>query len=391
MRRLLQISLDTLLSSFMPIITWMLLGFILSKEISNVFSLTYPLQFVYLLFVSIFGIGPNITEKKLQKENVVMSNLLLGTIVVGIFTLFLVFYIDQYISFMSMDPIIYHNYGIYAVFSIYFNFIIQIFSQKLYYENRNNSANKMNIIYHIFSFLSIIIFSLIFQNEMLAITISLMMQFLIICSIFLHYFHLAKGNVCFVQNVKYTSFGILSNISMFLIYAIGLGNSFSYGEKYLTAINFEALTTDAQWDALSSIDTASRIDFAKDQFDYKKSLKNSYQLLGLLIGSTLLMNIILYMYYTPDISILLIILSIQIFDMLITPLKALRMSYLQVNMNSKKINLYYLFSKLGRFLCSFIPSAFCTYIGQVFSGLYLLIFSFIKCRKVEIFQLRKKD
>ena len=77
--------------------------------------------------------------------------------------------------------------------------------------------------------------------------------------------------------------------------------------------------------------------------------------------------------------------------MLITPLKALRMSYLQVNMNSKKINLYYLFSKLGRFLCSFIPSAFCTYIGQVFSGLYLLIFSFIKCRKVEIFQLRKKD
>ena len=93
MRRLLQISLDTLLSSFMPIITWMLLGFILSKEISNVFSLTYPLQFVYLLFVSIFGIGPNITEKKLQKENVVMSNILLGTIVVGIFTLFLVFYL----------------------------------------------------------------------------------------------------------------------------------------------------------------------------------------------------------------------------------------------------------------------------------------------------------
>ena len=386
MKRLLQISLDTLLSSFMPIITWILLGFILGKEISNVFSLTYPLQFVYLLFVSIFGIGPNITEKKLQKENVVASNLLLGTIVVGIFTLFLVFYIDHYISFMSMDPTIYHNYGIYSVFSIYFNFIIQIFSQKLYYENKNNSANKMNIIYHICSFFTIVIFSLIYQNQWISILISLVIQFLMICYVFSYYFRFTKANICFVQNVKYTSFGILSNISMFLIYAVGFGNSFSYGEKYLTAINFEALTTDAQWDALSSVDTASRIDFAKDQFDYKKSLKNSYQLLGLLIGSTLLMNFILYTYYTPDVGILLIILSIQIFDMFIHPLKALRMSYLQINMNSKKINVYYLISKLGRFLCSFIPSAFCTYIGQMFSGLYLLIFSFIKCRKVKAFQ-----
>ena len=98
------------------------------------------------------------------------------------------------------------------------------------------------------------------------------------------------------------------------------------------------------------------------------------------------MNFILYTYYTPDVGILLIILSIQIFDMFIHPLKALRMSYLQINMNSKKINVYYLISKLGRFLCSFIPSAFCTYIGQMFSGLYLLIFSFIKCRKVKAFQ-----
>ena len=63
MKRLLQISLDTLLASFLPIVTWMLLGFIINQDIANVFSLTYPIQFVYLLFVSLFGIGPNITEK----------------------------------------------------------------------------------------------------------------------------------------------------------------------------------------------------------------------------------------------------------------------------------------------------------------------------------------
>ena len=133
MKRLLQISLDTLLASFLPIVTWMLLGFIINQDIANVFSLTYPLQFVYLLFVSLFGIGPNITEKKLKEKNVVSTNLLLGTIIVGLFTLFIVFNIDNYISLMNMDINVYHNFGIYSVISIYFSFLIQIFSQKLYY------------------------------------------------------------------------------------------------------------------------------------------------------------------------------------------------------------------------------------------------------------------
>ena len=389
MKRLLQISLDTLLSSILPIITWMLLGFILTKEISNVFSLTYPLQFVYLLFVSLFGIGPNITEQKLKKDNVVSTNLLLGTVIVGLFTLFIVFNIDYYISFMNMDIHIYHNFCIYSVISIYFSFLIQIFSQKLYYENKNNSANKMNIIYHLLSSISILFFSFIASTEMFAITFSLIIQFLMIGYVFVLYFRFSKWNVCFIDNSRFTSFGLLDNYSMFLIYGIGFGNSFSYGIKYLSAINFEALTTDAQWDVLTSVDTAARIDLAKDQFNYKESLKNAYKLLALLIGSILLLNFILYWYYTPNLCILIILLLIQIIDMLIHPLTSLRMSYLQVNMNSKKINFYYLISRMGRLLCSFIPSAFCTYIGQIFSGLYLFILSHIKCKKVKAFQIKE--
>lgn len=391
MKRLLQISLDTLLSSIMPIITWMLLGFILTKEISNVFSLTYPLQFIYLLFVSLFGIGPNITEQKLKKENVVSSNLLFGTIIVGLFTILIVFNIDEYIRIMSMDVSVYHNFGIYSVIQIYFSFLIQIFSQKLYYENKNNSANKMNITYHLLSFSSIIIFSIIAQSEMYAIVVSLIIQFLMICYVFVLYFRFSKWNICFIDNVRFTSFGLLDNLSMFLIYGIGFGNSFSYGTKYLNAINFEALTTDAQWDVLTSVDTAARIDLAKDQFNYRETIKNAYKLLVLLIGSILLMNFILYWYYTPDLGILIILLLVQILDMLIYPLTALRMGYLQVNMNSKKINFYYLISRIGRLLCSFIPSAFCTYIGQIFSGVYLFILSHVKCRKVKVFQLKNKD
>ena len=173
---------------------------------------------------------------------------------------------------------------------------------------------------------------------------------------------------------------------MFLIYGIGFGNSFSYGEKYAIAINFESLTTDTQWDMLYSIDTASKIDLSENQFNYKESLINAYKLLFILIGTTLLMNVTLYWYFKPDIKILFIILIVQIIDMLVDPLKTLRWSYLQINDNKKKHNIFYALSRVIRFLCSFIPSAFCTYIGQIFSMVYLYIYSKIQCRNVKLFK-----
>ena len=226
---------------------------------------------------------------------------------------------------------------------------------------------------------------------MYAIVVSLIIQFLMICYVFVLYFRFSKWNVSFFSNIKFTSFDLLDNFSMFLIYGIGFGNSFSYGTKYLNAINFEALTTDAQWDALSSIEVASKIDLAKDQFNYKESLKNAYKLFALLFASTLFMNLVLYWYYTPDLSVLIILLSVQFIDMLVFPLLAYRLSYIQINMNSKYINLNYSISNIVRILCSFIPSAFCTYIGQLFSTVYSLIFSFVHCRKVKVFQLKNKD
>ena len=176
---------------------------------------------------------------------------------------------------------------------------------------------------------------------------------------------------------------------MFLIYGVGFGNSFSYGEKYATAINFESLTTDAQWDMLYSVDTASKIDLAENKFNYKESLKNAYKLLSILIFTILIMNLTLYWYFKPNLIILSIILIIQLIDMLLDPLKTLRLSYIQINDNNKKHNIFYLISRLIRLLCSFIPSAFCTYIGQMISAVYLYIYSLIVCKNVKLFKLRK--
>ena len=100
------------------------------------------------------------------------------------------------------------------------------------------------------------------------------------------------------------------------------------------------------------------------------------------------MNLTLYWYFKPHIKTLLIILFVQIIDMLFDPMKTMKLNYLQINDNSSKHNIAYIVSRIGRFLCSFIPSAFCTYIGEIFSMIYLYIYSKIQCKKVKLFDLK---
>lgn len=386
MKRLLQISLDTLLTSVLPIIMWLILGFTITKEISNVFSLTYPLQFFYMIFISLFAVGPNITAKKINKQEVIYSNMLFGTIFVGLLTLLLAFNVNTYIRIMNMDVILYHDFCIYSMIWMYLSFIMQLIMQKLYYENKNKESNKINLIFNLTNFILIILLTF-FLEDKIGIIVTLVVDFLLVIIFFIKHYKKTKIILQINNNIKFTSFNLLRNFGMFLIYGIGFGNSFSYGEKYATAINFESLTTDTQWDMLYSVDTVSKIDLAEDNFNYKESLKNAYKLLAILISSTLIMNVALYWYFKPDLKILLIILIIQILDMLIEPLKTLRMSYIQINDNNTKHNVLYILSRVIRLLCSFIPSAFCTYIGQIISATYLFVYLFIACRKIKLFKL----
>ncbi len=390
MKRLLQISLDTLLVSILPIIMWIILGFTITKEISNVFSLTYPLQFFYMIFVSLFAIGPNITSKKSNNQDVVYSNMIFGLLIVGLLTLLLVINVNTYIQIMNMNVNTYHHFCIYSIIWMYFSFIMQMIIQKLYYENKNNESNKINIIFNLTNFVLIILLTCILKDYE-AIIVTLIIDFLVVLMVFIKYYKKTKFCLQIRDSIKYTSFNILRNLGMFLIYGVGFGNSFSFGEKYATAINFESLTTDTQWDMLDSVDTASKIDLAEDRFNYKESLKNAYKLLSILFLTILIMNLTLYWYFKPDLFILLIILAVQIIDMLIDPLKTLRLSYIQIKDNNKKHNIFYLLSRLIRLLCSFIPSAFCTYIGQFISAIYLYGYSLIACRNVKIFKLKNSN
>ena len=138
MKRLLRISFDLSLLSFIPIISWFLLGIIVDKNLINIFILTYPLQFIYYIIKSIFSTGANISKEKDKNKDAVMSGLILGTIVsIFIFTVILL-NVDNYISFMNMDISTYKNFTIYSILQLFICLEFTMMQDKLYYEEKIN-------------------------------------------------------------------------------------------------------------------------------------------------------------------------------------------------------------------------------------------------------------
>ncbi|MDD3187462.1 MAG: hypothetical protein PHD02_03200 [Bacilli bacterium] len=325
MKRLLKISLDLALLSFIPVISWFLLGLIVDKDLINVFGLTYPIQFLWYILKSIFSTGANISKVKDKNNNAVMSGIVIGTIVGLIVFGFLALNVDNYIRFMNMDVNIYRTFTIYSILQLYIELILQFILTKLYYENNNNLANKYSIRFNSINFFVLIATSLITKNQVLIVTITLISIFTYAIIIFIKSFDKFKLQVKLLNWIKYDSVELFNNIMFFFIFLFGLSNALSYGEEYAMALNFIALITDTQWDVYDSILTTAQIDISRKTFNYKKHLKNAYKLLSILLISILILFIGLYNFYNLSLSITLIYLSFELINFMLYPIYKIKM------------------------------------------------------------------
>ena len=167
MKRLLRISLDILVTSIVPIAGWFLLGIILDANLINIFSLTYPIQFIMNTFKSIFSTGANISAYKDENKNVVNSGILLGIGLGAIIFGVIIINIDKYITFMNMDVDTYKIFGIYSIIQIYLQLVLQLILIKLYYKEENKKANKIAITFNLINFSTLIGAATITKNEYL--------------------------------------------------------------------------------------------------------------------------------------------------------------------------------------------------------------------------------
>ena len=127
MKRLLRISFDLSLLSFIPIISWFLLGIIVDENLINIFTLTYPLQYIYYIIRSIFSTGASISKEKDNNEDTVMSGLVVGTFIAIIIFTIILFNVNNYIKFMNMDVGIYRTFTIYSIIQLFITLVFGVY------------------------------------------------------------------------------------------------------------------------------------------------------------------------------------------------------------------------------------------------------------------------
>lgn len=373
MKRLLKISLDFALLSFIPVLSWFCLSLILDKNLINIFTLTYPIQFIYYIIKSIFSTGANISKEKDKNKDVVMSGLLIGVISSFIIYGFILFNIDSYINYMNMDI---KTYKIFAIYSIIQLFVQQIFNfiiEKLYYEDKNVLANKYSITFNLINFLVLIISSLITKNKIIIITITLISIFIYVLYILKNNLNKFKLNINIFKCIKYDSVNLFNGIAFFLIYLLGLSNALEYGESYALALTFVALITDTQWDTFEAIKTTAQIDISRNEFNYKEHRKNAYKLLAILFLSTTIMFLALYSFYNLNFKLTIIYLLFDIINFVLFPIYTIKTCYIQLEWSPFITTSNKIISSVLRVSASLLKNLFCTGIGQIVSSLYQFI------------------
>lgn len=368
MKRLLRISFNQAIFSFIPIFSWMMLGLILDKNLANVFTLTYPLQFIWQIFRSVFGTGANISKEKDKKENAVLSAMTLGIIIGFVVFGFIVINIKNYIEFMNMDYNIYKEFAVYSVIQLYIQLIFSFVMEKLYFEGKEKVANKYMLILNLLNFSMLIATSVFIKNKIVIVITTLITIFIYTLYITIKQYRKFKFEVHLLQYIKYESVSISRDIFFFLTYLFGFSNALEFGEEYTTALNFAALVTDTQWDSLGAVDTVAKIDISKGKFNYKEHKRNAYKLLGILLFTTFVMLAFSYRYYELNITITLIYLSVEIINFLLEPLYEIKICYLQlVDKFETKVTSNKIVASGIRVITSFLKTPFCTAIGQTLS------------------------
>lgn len=373
MKRLLRISFDLSLLSFIPIISWFLLGIIVDKNLINIFTLTYPLQYIYYIIKSIFSTGASISKEKDNNNDAVMTGLVLGTILASIIFGIILFNVDNYIKFMNMDVGIYKYFTVYSILQLFICLVFSMIQNKLYYEGKNKLTNVNSIIFNLLNFVLLIGSSLITKNQIIIIMATLIPLFIFTLYIYITNSSKFKFNINIYKCIKYDSAELFNNIAYFLIFLFGLSNALEYGEVYATALTFIALITDTQWDTMEAMVVAANIDISKKKFNYRTHINNAYKLLSILFGTSLIMFGILYWFYDLNLGITLLYFAIEIINFLLYPMYRIKICYLQLEYSAIKTTANKIVASVLRIIMTLVKSPFCTGIGQVCSSFYQFI------------------
>ena len=313
MKRYFSISLTLFAFSALNAITYILLGIVMGNtQFSEVFSITYPLQFVVAILISFFASASNVRANKENDRNCVESGMLLG-VIVGIIILGLVaFFVNEYLAFMNVSSEIYRTFTLMAIGQLFFTFVNNLTTEKLYFKDEDKKANLCNLGFIILNLLSVVITALITKNQLIICLTNLGCLFVYSCVWFVLTFKKFKFNFNPIKNLKYESVTLVSNLFMLIVYLFGYSTAFSFGSEFIVTLNFVNLITDPQWDAVEAINKIAKIEISNSNYNYKKALIKSTVITLFYIATSIILFFSLFKVYNAVLYIGLIYIAIQL-------------------------------------------------------------------------------
>ncbi len=335
MKQLFQIGLDLALASLNPIISWFMLSLILDSRLINVFSITYPLQFVWLMLRDIFGVGANLVSIKVRNSKIVDAGIFTGLIFSGIIFGLVALNIDKFIIFMNADPSVYRDFCFYIMLQLWIQLVFCIILDKLYYQDKNKIANKYSLTFNLLNFIVLIGTSFLTKNSKIIISATLLTIFAFTLFVFIREVRRVSFRFNILRSIKINSMDFGENLILFFVYLFGIGKAFSFGEEYALAITFVTLITDIQWDVATAIPAKAKIDIAKKRMNFPGSYKDSYILIFVLILSSIIAFVSMKNFYDLNLGISIIFVVIEYLAFLLYPQYRLKLDFIQLKFSAK--------------------------------------------------------
>lgn len=373
MQRLLKISFDQALLSFTPILSWFCLSLLVDKNLLSVFTIIYPLQYLYGCIRSPLAVGANISRTRDHNPNAPLTGMTIGIIVTLLIYGVILANLDSYLNFMNVDASAYHLFSAYAIIILILQTIFSFLLEKLYYDGKNRQANHYSIIFNLLNFVALIGTAILTKDQATIVVIASTVMSLFTIVLVAKNYQIFHFRLNLINCFKYDLTDFVSYALSFFVFLFGLSNALEYGPEYGLAITFNSLITDTQWDILDSIKIAAKIDLSKRQFNYKQSLRNAYKLLALIFISIGAMFFIFFRFYELNLPIALTFIGLELLDFILCIPYYLRTCFLQLNWSTSKTAFNKFVARSLRLGSSFLPTPFCNNIGAIGSTIYQAI------------------
>jgi hypothetical protein len=306
MKKLLKYGLAQGFSSCIPIIMWFLISLVYNnKDYANIFTITYSFQFIMTFLLTSLISGSLIYEDKnnLNTRDYSWSAVITSSSILGVITAVFVLNADKYFQFMGVSVEKYFYFYVYSVICFVINLVIAGVVAILQFDGEEDLGCKIMLKYYMLQVGSILFVRCFFSIELVCIILSLLACFIYSILIFTKYSKISMYRFNCFHGVKYRLQGIVSSVSMFMIYLFGLRPVMAYSEVLLASYNLMSLCTDTQWDVLSAaVETDASIKLCNGEFNTNKreTFKNAIIFSVILIMTSVLMMIIWIGYNKLD-------------------------------------------------------------------------------------------